>query len=635
MSILSMMDVEVSFGVAPLLNKVSLQIERGERVCLIGRNGEGKSTLMKVIEGDIRPDGGEVIRAQGMRIAKLAQEVPQQTSGRIFDVVAGGLGDLGELIADYEAVSGQLKHDASDAVIQRLAHLQEKIEAVDGWTLKHQVDLILTTMSLDGESEFSSLSGGMKRRVLLAQALVIQPDMLLLDEPTNHLDIDAIKWLEDFLLNSQVTLLFITHDRTLLRKLATRIIELDRGTLTSWPGHYDAYLEGKRHQLEVEATHNALFDKKLAQEEVWIRQGIKARRTRNEGRVRALKALRDERRARRERMGQVQFRVNSSERSGKLVVEAEHLTYQINDLTLVEDFSLTVMRGDKIGLIGPNGAGKTTLLRLLLGQLKPQSGKVTLGTQLQVVYFDQMRGSLDLEKSVRENVSEGSDFIEVGTQRKHVIGYLQEFLFSPERANTPVKALSGGERNRLLLAKLFTKPANLLVLDEPTNDLDVETLELLESLLVDFQATLLLVSHDRTFLNNVVTSVLAFEGRGRVKEYIGGYDDWVRQRPKIETTEHQSKREKRVEGQLTKPAVAIPEKTVARKLSYKDKRELEMLPGRIEALEARQQALHDLMGQPTFYQQESDVITAAQEELQQVEKEISIAYERWAELDDL
>ncbi len=635
MSILSMMDVEVSFGIAPLLNKVSLQIERGERVCLIGRNGEGKSTLMKVIEGEIRPDSGEVIRVQGMRIAKLAQEVPQQTSGRIFDVVARGLGDLGEWLADYEAVSEQLKHDASDAVIQRLAHLQEKIEAVDGWTLKHQVDLILTTMSLNGEGEFSSLSGGMKRRVLLAQALVIQPDMLLLDEPTNHLDIEAIKWLEDFLLNSQMTLLFITHDRTLLRKLATRIIELDRGTLTSWPGNYQTYLESKRHQLEVEATHNALFDKKLAQEEVWIRQGIKARRTRNEGRVRALKALRDERRARRARMGQVQFRVNSSERSGKLVIEAEHLTYRVDDLTLVEDFSLTVMRGDKIGLIGPNGIGKTTLLQLLLGQLKPQTGKVTLGTQLQVVYFDQMRGSLDLEKSVRENVSEGSDFIEVGAQRKHVIGYLQEFLFSPERANTPVKALSGGERNRLLLAKLFTKPANLLVLDEPTNDLDVETLELLESLLVDYQATLLLVSHDRTFLNNVVTSVLAFEGEGRVSEYIGGYDDWVRQRPKLETSERQSKNDKRAEDNLPKPDAAASEKIAVRKLSYKDKRELEMLPGRIEELEARQQALHDLMGQPTFYQQEGEGISAAQDELRQLEKEISIAYERWAELDDI
>ena len=630
MSILSITDVEVSFGAAPLLHSASFQIEPGERVCLIGRNGEGKSTLMKVIQGTIQPDSGEVIRNQGVRIAKLAQEVPLQTQGKIAYVVAEGLGNLGKQIAEYELVSDQLKHDSSEALIEKLAKLQSQIEAADGWKFKHQVDLVLSKMSLDGEAEFATLSGGMKRRVLLAQALVSQPDLLLLDEPTNHLDIEAIKWLESFLLGSNLTILFITHDRTLIRSLATRIVELDRGSLTSWPGNYEAYLESKKHQLEVEVNQNALFDKKLAQEETWIRQGIKARRTRNEGRVRALKALREERKQRRERVGQVGFRVNDSERSGKVVIEAEHLNYRINDLNLVDDFSMTVARGDKIGLIGPNGAGKTTLLRLLLGSLQPQSGKVELGTQLQVVYFDQLRGQLNSELSVRENVSEGSDFIEIGDQRKHVMGYLQEFLFSPQRANTPVKALSGGERNRLLLAKLFTKPANLLVLDEPTNDLDVETLELLESMLVDYQGTLLLVSHDRTFLNNVATSVLSFEGNGRIQEYVGGYDDWERQRPKEEPAPEKIKESKNEENPKPQQKVEPTKK----KLSYKDKRELEMLPAKIEELEQRQQELHDLMGQPSFYQQESAEITRTQNELQNVEQELEHSYQRWEELED-
>ena len=630
MPIISLTNIELGFGADPVLHQASLQIEPGERVCLIGRNGEGKSTLMKVIEGQLQADSGEIIRQQGLKIAKLAQEVPRDTQGCIFDVVSQGLGALGELLRSYEDISHQLKTDTSEQLLKRLSDLQTQIEAADGWKFKTQVEQILTIMGLDGEKPFASLSGGMKRRVLLAQALVTQPDLLLLDEPTNHLDIEAIKWLETFLLNNPITLLFITHDRALIQKLATRIVELDRGALTSWPGSYAAYLEGKQHQLEVEASQNALFDKKLAQEEAWIRQGIKARRTRNEGRVRALKALRAERVKRRERVGAVNMRLDDSERSGKLVLDAQDLTYHIGNLCIARHFSLTVMRGDKIGLIGPNGVGKTTLIRLLLGQLEPQQGQVELGTQLQVVYFDQLRGHLDLEKSVRENVCEGSDFIEIAGQRKHVMGYLQDFLFSPARANTPVKALSGGERNRLLLAKLFTKPANLLVLDEPTNDLDVETLELLESILVDYQGTLLLVSHDRAFLNNVVTSTLGFEGGGKIQEYVGGYDEWEQQRSKIkEATE--PKKEKQVQLEKTEKVDVKPAK---KKLSYKDKRDLEMLPGIIEALEARQQEIHGEMAQPSFYQQDSAAIAATQEELAKLEEDITKQYQRWEEIED-
>ena len=627
MTILSLRGVAVSFGGPALLQGVSLQVESGERLCLVGRNGAGKSTLMKVINGEIIPDGGEVVKSQGMRVARLTQEVPLGLEGSVYDVVAAGLGGIGELLARYHHVSQHLEGDSS---LKELERLQTQIEAQHGWQVNQQVERVLSRMQLDGELDFTRLSGGMKRRVLLARALVIEPDLLLLDEPTNHLDIAAIMWLEEFLKSYPATLLFITHDRSFIQNLATRIIELDRGQLTSWPGSYQAYLIGKQEALEVEARHNALFDKKLAQEEVWIRQGIKARRTRNEGRVRALKALREERRARRNVLGNVQLSINEVARSGKLVVELKQVTHRYDERIIINNFSTTIWRGDKIGIIGPNGSGKTTLLKILLGELTPQQGEVSFGTQLNVAYFDQLRGQLNEELSVRQNVAEGSDVVEVNGGSKHIMSYLQDFLFSPERANTPVKALSGGERNRLLLAKLFTKPANMLVMDEPTNDLDVETLELLEELVSSYSGTLLVVSHDREFLNNVVTSTLVFEGEGRIAEYVGGYDDWVRQRPATapplkETVFETAKRQK---------AAPLPPPAPVRKLSYKDKRELELLPAQIDALERKQAELVAQMGQPAFYQQSGTVINSTKAELERVEKEVALAYQRWNELEE-
>lgn len=624
MALLSLRGITVSFGGPALLDGVDLQIEPGERLCLVGRNGSGKSTLMKVLAGEIVPDDGEIVRQGTLKVARLTQEVPRGLAGSVYDVVALGLGEAGALLADYHHVSQQLALDGSEAMLRKLEQVQHRLEAAGGWELNREVETVISRLELPADAEFAALSGGLKRRVLLAQALITRPDVLLLDEPTNHLDIDAIAWLEEFLLGFNGTLLFVTHDRSFLQRLATRIIELDRGRLTSWPGDFATYLRHKQEALDAEAGANALFDKRLAEEEVWIRQGIKARRTRNEGRVRALEAMRRERTERRERQGTARLQLNEAERSGKLVAEAEHVSFSYDGRPVIKDLSTVIMRGDKVGIIGPNGAGKTTLLRLLLGQLAPQEGTVRLGTKLEVAYFDQHRAILDEEMTVLDNVAQGSEQITVNGQSKHVMSYLQDFLFAPARARTPVKALSGGERNRLLLARLFTQPANVLVMDEPTNDLDMETLELLESLLVDYSGTLLVVSHDRAFLNNVVTSTLVFEGEGRIGDYVGGYDDWLRQRaakPAEKTAAAAAPAERR-----DKPKVRP-------KMSYKEQRELETLPQRIEALEAEQQALHQAMSAPDFYQQDKTAVAAAQERLAALEDELSAAYERWEMLE--
>ncbi|MES9963296.1 MAG: ATP-binding cassette domain-containing protein [Candidatus Sedimenticola sp. 20ELBAFRAG] len=625
MALITLRKVQLGYGGPLLLKDVDLSIERGERICLLGRNGTGKSTLMKLVAGEIQPDDGQMTIQQGARITRLTQEVPAGTDGTVFDVVSSGLGQLGELVRQYHHVSVKLAEEGSEQLLDELSRVQHELEAADGWQTEQRVETVISRLSLDPDIQFTSLSGGLKRRVLLAQALVQEPDLLLLDEPTNHLDIDSIDWLEEFLLGYGGTLLFVTHDRMFLRKLATRIIELDRGELTDWPGDYENFLRRKDEMLNAEEKANARFDKKLAQEEVWIRQGIKARRTRNEGRVRALKAMREERGERRERTGQVKMAMQEAERSGKLVVEVEDISYAWEEKPVIRGLTTTIIRGDRIGIIGPNGCGKTTLLNLLLGKLVPNSGKVNLGTKVEVAYFDQLRAALDEEKSVGDNVADGSDNVEVGGSTKHVISYLQDFLFTPDRVRQPVKALSGGERNRLLLAKLFTKPANVLVMDEPTNDLDMETLELLEELLLDYQGTLLLVSHDRAFLNNVVTSSLVFEGQGRVNEYVGGYDDWLRQRQPANAQKPLAASQAKSKTEKPKPK--------PKKLSYKDQRELEALPKRIEELERVLDELQNQMADPAFYQQGGDAIAEAKAKVESAESELSEAFERWESLE--
>ncbi|QTA87172.1 ATP-binding cassette domain-containing protein [Desulfonema magnum] len=597
MALLSMKDVSVAFGGPLLLDKVNLQIEHGERVCLLGRNGAGKSTLMKLISEDVLPDQGEIIRHQRLRIGHLAQEVPSQPGATIFDVVAGGLENL------------------------------NNIPDTEEWEIHRQAEQVLSRMKLNADAEFEVLSAGLKRRVLLARALACDPEILLLDEPTNHLDIDAIIWMEDFLLRHVKTLLFVTHDRMLLKKLATRIIELDRGNLTSWPCDYDTYLKRKQADTETEENQRAAFDKKLAKEEIWRRNGLKARRTRNEGRVRALEKMREIRRARTERTGNVRMQAQEAERSGKLVIEAKHVSYDYEEQPIIRDFSTTVMRGDKVGFIGPNGSGKTTLLQILLDNLSPQQGNVRHGTRLEVAYFDQLRSQLNEDKTVEENVGDGNDKVIINGNPRHIIGYLKDFLFTPDRARSPVRILSGGERNRLLLAKLFTKPSNVLVLDEPTNDLDAETLELLEELLLDYSGTLLLVSHDREFLNNVVTSTLVFEGQGQVSEYVGGYDDWLRQH----------KPDSPMKIKKAAPKQEKPKVPPGRphKLGFKEQRELEHLPLHIEKMEAEQQELYEIMADPGFYQQNGENVANAKEKLETLEKELEQAYERWEHLEGM
>ena len=628
MPLINLRNIQLGYGGPALLDGVNLNIDRGERICLIGRNGEGKSTLMRLIAGEIQADDGEMVIQDGCRITRLTQEVPIGIDGTVFNVVAGGLGKLGELISRYHGIVTRLATISDETLLSELEQVQHQLEVADGWQSEQLVEKVISRLSLAADVEFSALSGGLKRRVLLARALVLEPDLLLLDEPTNHLDIDSIRWLEEFLLNYRGSLLFITHDRAFLRRLATRIIELDRGELTDWPGDYDNFLRRKEERLNAEALENARFDKKLAQEEVWIRQGIKARRTRNEGRVRALKAMREERSQRREQSGKVKMALQQAERSGRLVVEAESVYYSWQDKPVIMDFSTTILRGDRIGLVGPNGVGKSTLLNLLLGRLQPQQGSIKLGTKLEVAYFDQMRGQLDEEASVQDNVGEGSDKVEINGRSKHIISYLQDFLFTPQRARTPVKALSGGERNRLLLAKLFTKPANVLVLDEPTNDLDVETLELLEELLLDYQGTLLLVSHDRDFLDNVVTSCLVFEGNQVINEYVGGYSAWEQHKRKSENPAAQKPQQK-LKSQPKQP------KSSMNKLSYKDQRELDVLPAKIEALEQEQSELQQKMADPNLYQQERELFDQTNQRLQQLEQELAETYERWEALEAL
>jgi len=623
MSLIQLQRVDFSIGGPLLLQQVDLSIEANERVCIVGRNGEGKSTLMKLIAGELKADDGEVRVQNGVVVARMAQEVPQDTSGSVFDVVSEGLGDLGHLLARYH-------HLLAEGDMDALGDVQSQIEARHGWDLDRRVTDVLTRLELPSETDFAALSGGMKRRVLLAQALVRKPDVLLLDEPTNHLDIEAIGWLESFLRQFDGSIVFVTHDRSFLRALATRIVEIDRGQLTDWPGNYDNYLRRREERLHAEAQANALFDKKLAQEEVWIRQGIKARRTRNEGRVRALKALRVERSQRRELSGNVKMTLANAQASGKKVIELEHVHQSYGGRVLIDNLSTTIMRGDRVGIIGPNGAGKSTLLKIMLGDLKPERGHATLGTGIQIAYFDQHRVQLNNELNALDNVAEGREYIELNGSRKHIIGYLQDFLFSPERARAPITRLSGGERNRLLLAKLFAQPSNLLVMDEPTNDLDVETLELLEELLTEYQGTLLLVSHDREFLDNVVSSTLVLEGDGKVGDYVGGYSDWLRQRPAPSATPASTGRP--ADTKAMAPAAA-PASEPKKKLSYKDARELEQLPARIEALEADISARTEAMNDSDFYRQDNATVMKANETLAALQRDLDAAYARWSELD--
>lgn len=632
MPLITLNNVDYGVGGPLLLDDVVLSVEPAERIALIGRNGAGKSTLMRLIAGEIHPDDGEIRREGGVRVARLEQEVPAGAEGDVWDVVAGGLGELGAWLAQYHHLS-HAEHVDTDA----LAKVQQKIEDAQGWSLDQRVTETLQRLELDGDALFARLSGGMKRRVLLARALVSSPDVLLLDEPTNHLDIEAIDWLEGFLKGWQGALVFVTHDRRFLRSLATRIVEIDRGQVTSWPGDWDNYLRRREERLNAEAQENARFDKLLAQEEVWIRQGIKARRTRDEGRVRRLKQMRTERSQRRDLQGNVKMDFAQSEASGRKVVEAKDVSFAYGDRVLVRDFSTTIFRGDRIGLIGPNGSGKTTLIKLLLGELKPDSGEVRLGSNLQVAYFDQYRATLREDWNALENVAEGREFVEVGGKSKHVIGYLQDFLFTPERARAPITRLSGGERNRLLLAKLFAQPSNLLVMDEPTNDLDVETLELLEELLGDYPGTLLLVSHDRDFLDNVVTSTLVMQddgrsGTGRIGEYVGGYSDWLRQRPATNAAEAMGARPATPAASQGAAATSAPA-PAKKKLSYKDARELEQLPGRIESIETRVAELTAQMNDPAFFQRDHAAVTAHNAELAKVQAELDRAYERWNELE--
>ncbi len=594
MALITVNELSIGFQGPPLLDRVSCQIEAGDRIGLLGRNGAGKTTFMRILSGDVEPDRGQVILSPGTGRSLLPQDVPQDLTGRVFDVVSTGV------------------HP-------------ELHEHETAWRAEQQAERMLSRMTLDGEARFELLSSGLRRRVLLARALVSEPDLLLLDEPTNHLDIDAIGWLEDFLSRLSTTLIFVTHDREFLRRIARRIFEIDRGRLFDWSCDYDTFLARKEEALAAEEKQNALFDKRLAEEEVWIRQGVKARRTRNEGRVRALEAMRRARQQRREQPGKVRLEIQAGQRSGTLVADVDDVTFAYGEQVIVRDFSTTIMRGDKIGIIGPNGVGKTTLVRVLLGQLPPQSGAVRLGTNLQIAYFDQFRGQLREDETVQQNVGDGYETVNINGKSRHVIGYLEDFLFSPERSRTPVRFLSGGERNRVLLAKLFAKPANVIVLDEPTNDLDSETLEMLEERLVQFEGTVLVVSHDRAFLNNIVSSTIVFEAGG-LKEYVGGYDDWLRQRSPPVTPERRS---------ASKPAAAPATTRVAarKQLSFKEKQELAALPATIEGLDREIRDLHEAMAQGEFYQQPGDTIAQERARLAALEEELATGFARWENLE--
>jgi ATP-binding cassette subfamily F protein uup len=632
MPLITLDQASLAYGLHPLLDHANLQLDPGERVGLIGRNGAGKSSLLKVIAGESKLDDGTVWRAPSVRIVYVPQEPVLISTHTVFEAVAEGLGDLQKVLVEYHEVSHQMgEPDADiDALMQRMQDLQHELDSKNGWQSQAKVEAVLSRLSLDADTLVSKLSGGWRKRVALGRALVAEPEVLLLDEPTNHLDLQAIEWLEELLLGFSGSVLFITHDRRFLDRLATRITELDRGNLTDFVGNFTNYQIKKEELLAVEATHAAKFDKVLAQEEVWIRQGIKARRTRNEGRVRRLEKLRLERAARRERQGNVKLTLDSGERSGKLVAELEDVKKSYGDRTLINGFTTRILRGDRIGLLGPNGVGKTTLLKLILGELEPDSGTVQRGTNLNIAYFDQMREQLDEEATLADTISPGSEFVQIGNERKHVISYLEDFLFPPQRSRSPVKSLSGGERNRLLLARLFARPANVLVLDEPTNDLDIETLELLESLLQEFDGTLFLVSHDRAFLENTVTQVIAFEGNGVLSEFGGGYDDWRRftlQRSIEQATEKTKAAASK--DSSSKPAI----KTSANKLSFKETQELESLPDRIEALETEQANINASLANPSIYQDNPQQAKALQSRLTDLATELEQATMRWEALE--
>ncbi len=629
MALIWMNDVSVSFGGPLLLDGASLRIEEGERIGLLGRNGTGKSTLLKLLNGDIPPDGGEIVKSGVIRVSLLPQDVPDDLPGSVYDVVASGGQEHLDLLRQYHELTTQLARGGDEDLLKKLEQVQHQLETSGAWHFHQQVEKAITLTSPDENAEFRLLSAGMKRRVFLARALANDPDLLLLDEPTNHLDITSILWLEDFLLKFSKTIIFVTHDRAFLQRMATRIVEVDRSRLLSFDCDYGTYLERRQAMLDSEEKAGQDFDKKLAKEEIWVRQGIKARRTRNEGRVRALKKLRLERELRRERAGDIRITVQEADRSGRLVVDAQKIYFAFGEHKIIENFSTTIIRGDRIGIIGPNGSGKTTLLRLLLGELTPQRGRLRLGAGLQVAYFDQLRAQLDEDRSLKDNIADGYENIFVNGAPRHIIGYLQDFLFPPEQILSPVCALSGGERNRLLLAKLFSIPSNVLVLDEPTNDLDTETLEMLEQRLLEYSGTILLVSHDRAFLNNVVTSAIVFEGDGRLEEYVGGYDDWLRQRrepatPQAPTAAKEEKPRRRKAPQ---------EK---RKLSFKESRELEALPQAIEALEKQKAEIIAALSSPEFYTRSGpNKVSAANARLEELEEELDLSYRRWEELEEL
>lgn len=638
MALLNLSNAYLGFGDHPLLDHTELHIEPNERVCLVGRNGAGKSTLMKVLAGEIQLDDGKLTLEKDIVVTRLEQDPPRHVQESVFDYVAEGIAHLSDLLKQYHHISQQMQTDYSDELLTKLSHIQAQLEHNNAWQFENRIQDTLKLLELDPDKKLCELSGGWVRRAALARALVADPDILLLDEPTNHLDVEAITWLEDLLLNFKGSIIFISHDRSFIRKMATRIVDLDRGKLVSYPSNYDLYLETKAEDLRVEELQNALFDKKLAQEEVWIRQGIKARRTRNEGRVRALKKLREERRNRREVQGSAKIQIDQSTRSGKIVFDIENASYEVAGKTLLKNFSATIQRGDKIALVGANGCGKTTFIKLLLGELQPTSGTIHCGTKLEVAYFDQYRAELDLEKTVMDNVADGKQDIEVNGVKRHVLGYLQDFLFPPKRAMTPVKALSGGERNRLLLAKLLLKPNNLLILDEPTNDLDVETLELLEELLTDYQGTLIIVSHDRQFIDNTVEECFFFEGDGVVNKYIGGYFDAKQQQIQYHASlAANSQNVKKNEPLAIEPVKAEKLKAEQKKvkLSYKEQRELEALPAQMEALEAEMEALQTEVNSADFFSKEASYTQAQLQKLAEAEMALEQAFERWEHLENI
>ena len=633
MDLIRIAKAQLAFGTHPLLDNADAVIEAGERVCIVGRNGAGKSTLLKVLDGQVQLDDGEINQVGDLKVSRLEQDPPKGAEGSVFDYVANGIPDIANLLIEYHHVSDQMQSDYSESVLNKFEKLSSRIEAQDGWRFESRIKLVLAQLELTPDMRLEKLSGGWLRKVALAKALVSEPDLLLLDEPTNHLDMNSVIWLEQFLKDFKGGIVFISHDRAFIRSIATRILDLDRGKLISYPGNYEKYLEQKAHDLKVEEAQNALFDKKLAEEEAWIRQGIKARRTRNEGRVRALKALRVERKQRVEQVGKADFNIETAERSGKLVFEAKNLKHAFKDKPIVNDFSTLVMRGDRVGLIGPNGVGKTTLLKLLFGQLEAVSGSVKQGVNLEVAYFDQYREKLDEEATVQDNVAEGKQEVMMGGRSRHVLGYLQDFLFPPARARTPVKALSGGEKNRLLLAKLFLKPSNVLVLDEPTNDLDIETLELLEDIINQYQGTILIVSHDREFIDNTCNSVWAFSGDGEVIDIVGGYTDY--QVYKVELDEKRKQLEKQQVVQTAKEIKKDKNNNKSIKLSYKLKLELEQLPSKVEALELTLEEQQALVNDPEFFKKPQQETQAALNQLAQIESELETAFARWEELEEL